>query len=260
MLDELNKRQIKEETFKKRSMSYEVFNNKLECNCCGKNDNSVITLNEPSCSEKYHLCTKCSSALQKKQDYASIKKGTAKLSEKRINLVEFTCSKGHSWTVNIHRGYKNWCSACIKQAKEEQKKHYRSQRSKVNHENANRQKKLFDDARTHYLANSQSEVNNQIFNIEDLFIPVLPVAKAKADTYFTQPDTSSSCTYEQILCVYKILELDVDRIQFILKGMSMDSKKAGFKKLALTLHPDKNRHPLSNEAFLKASELFNSSS
>jgi hypothetical protein len=260
VLDELNKGQVKDEIYKKRSMSYEISSNKLECSCCEKTDISMLPLKELSHSDKYHLCTKCSSALQKKQDYASIKNGTAKLSEKKQNLVEFTCSKGHSWTVNIHRGYKNWCSACIRQAKEEQKKHYRNQRSKVNQENANRQKKLFEDAKTHYLANSQAEASNQLSNFEDLFTPDLPVAKVKAEAYFVQPDASPSCTYEQVLCVYKILELDADRVQFILKGMSADSKKVGFKKLALTLHPDKNRHPLSNEAFLKASELFNSSS
>ena len=130
----------------------------------------------------------------------------------------------------------------------------------MDQENADKQQKLFEDAKTHCLANSKAEAANQFTNFEDLFQSVLPEAKLKADAYFSQSCASSSCTYEQALCVYKVLAIDAERIKFILSGVKSDSKKVGFKKLALSLHPDKNRHPLSNEAFLKASELFNSSS
>lgn len=240
-------------------MSYDINNNKLVCKSCGNQEFSVLPFKEPTESKQSHLCTKCSSALSKKQDYASNKGGVAKISEKRSNSVEFTCEKGHSWTVNLHRGYKNWCSTCIKLAKEELKQEYKRQSSKVNQENADRQKILFDSAKIQYVQ-SQSEMSPKNMSFDDLFESIVPVAKAKADAYLSQPDASPSCTYEQILSVYKILELDATRAKFILKGMSVDSKKVGYKKLALSLHPDKNRHPLSNEAFLKASELFNSSS
>ena len=141
-------------------------------------------------------------------------------------------------------------------AKEKQKQQYKKKKSEVNKENANKQKKLFEDAKSQ--VSMQSEVP-QLESFEDLFTSVLPAAKAKAEAFLAQSDASCPCTYEQALSVYKILELDADRVQFILSGMSTEFKKVGYKKLALSVHPDKNRHPLSNEAFLKASELFNSS-
>mmetsp|Transcript_7464 Transcript_7464/g.6994 ORF Transcript_7464/g.6994 Transcript_7464/m.6994 type:complete len:211 (-) Transcript_7464:35-667(-) len=209
------------------------------------------------------MCAKCSSALEKKQNYASTKNGTACISSKGLNLVEFTCHKGHSWTVNIHRGYKNWCSVCIKLAKEQQRNKYKSQSNIRSQENAKKQKQVFEDAKTKCLVNSQTESSSQFGSVEELFSSednsFFPEAKIKAEAYFAQPEASKSCTFEQALCVYKVLEIDADRVRFILSGMSPDSKKVGYKKLVLNLHPDKNRHPLSNEAFLKASELFNSS-
>mmetsp|Transcript_12635 Transcript_12635/g.14225 ORF Transcript_12635/g.14225 Transcript_12635/m.14225 type:complete len:136 (-) Transcript_12635:36-443(-) len=134
------------------------------------------------------------------------------------------------------------------------------QRSKVIKENAKKQKKLFEDAKAKCLVQSQTEAVSQFINFEDLFVSAIPEATLKANEFYNQPGVSPACTYKQALCVYKVLSLDTSRIEFILNGMSADSKKVGFKKLALGLHPDKNRHPLSNEAFLKASELFNSSS
>lgn len=255
----LNKREMKEESLKKRSMSYDLKNNVIVCNCCGKQDLSVLPQNESGKSDNSYLCTKCSSALKKKQDYASTKGGSARVSSKGSNLVEFTCEKGHSWSVNLHRGYKNWCSTCLKLVKEELKRQYKKRSSKIHQENVDKQKKLFDNAKEVYVK-SLTQAPKKEGNLEDLFEAITPIAKVKADAYFSHPDASQSCTYEQALTVYKVLELDVDRVQFILSRMSANSKKVGYKKLALTLHPDKNRHPLSNEAFLKASELFNGSS
>lgn len=253
----IKKRERKEESLKKRSMSYDINSNKFICHCCKKHDLSVLSTSMPSSPSDSHLCTRCSSALKKKQDYANTKNGKAEVSDKAPNLVEFTCEKGHSWTVNIHRGYKNWCSTCIKIAKEEKKKLYKRQSSRINREYADRQKRLFDEALSQCV--DSSEEDSFSGNFEDVFDSILSVAKSKAEAYMNQPNSPPSCTYEQALSVYKILELDVSRVQFILKGMSADSKKVGYKKLAMVLHPDKNRHPLSKEAFQKASELFNSS-
>lgn len=243
--------------------SSQVDGNKVTCKCCGQLEYSTLPAGGSSSAPQFYVCAKCSSALEKKQNYASTKNGTACISSKGLNLVEFTCHRGHSWTVNIHRGYKNWCSTCIKLAKEEQRNKYKNQSSMRNKLNADKQKKVFEDAKTKYLANSKVETASQFESVSELFAlectSLFPEAKIKAEAYFAQPEASSTCTFEQALIVYKVLEVDADRVRFILNGMSPDSKKVGYKKLALSLHPDKNRHPLSNEAFLKASELFNSS-
>lgn len=63
--------------------------------------------------------------------------------------------------------------------------------------------------------------------------------------------------YKEAMIVYQFLEVDVDQAARVLDQFDDKEKKKGFKKLALVLHPDKNQHPLSKEAFQKASIIFN---
>lgn len=117
---------------------------------------------------------------------------------------------------------------------------------------------MFNEALNQYFADT-AEASYSIEHFEDLFNSVLPIADVKASEFMNSLEAPTQCTYEQALAVYKVLEVDANRVKFILSGMNTDSRKSGYKKLAMTLHPDKNRHPLSKEAFQKASELFNSS-
>jgi DnaJ-class molecular chaperone len=63
--------------------------------------------------------------------------------------------------------------------------------------------------------------------------------------------------YKESFIVYQFLQVDADLAAKILAQFSDKEKKSGFKKLALVLHPDKNQHPLSKDAFQKASSIFN---
>jgi len=80
--------------------------------------------------------------------------------------------------------------------------------------------------------------------IEDLFEPVLKDARAWAEDDCRQ---SSSVTMDDALHVYKILLLDASSVKEA--GLAPQALKSGFRGLAKSLHPDKNRHPLSKEAF-----------
>lgn len=254
----LNKREAKLEAHKARTMSYDVAGNRVTCHCCGKSEYSVLPAGDLKTHSLTHLCAKCSSALDKKQAYARTFNGSAQISDQDKNLVEYSCELGHTWTVNIHRAYKSWCSTCRKLLREEKKQRFREQSSFIRKENEKRQKEMFSEAQS--LSESESschESASSAYTFEDLFQSILPVAEAKAKD-FASPDSESPCTYEQSLIVYKVQELDETRAKFILDRMSKSSKKQGYKKLAIALHPDKNRHPLSKEAFQKASELLNS--
>jgi len=63
--------------------------------------------------------------------------------------------------------------------------------------------------------------------------------------------------YKEAFLVYQFLEVDLEKSQQILDCFTVKEKKSGFKKVALVLHPDKNKHPLSKEAFQKAMQIFN---
>ena len=66
-----------------------------------------------------------------------------------------------------------------------------------------------------------------------------------------------SWVYKEALIVYQFLEINVERAINTLKLISDKEKRSGFKKVALVLHPDKNKHPQSKDAFQKALNIFN---
>lgn len=63
--------------------------------------------------------------------------------------------------------------------------------------------------------------------------------------------------YKEALIVYQFLEVNLERAQSILEEIDVKERNSGFKKVALVLHPDKNKHPLAKEAFQKALQIFN---
>lgn len=63
--------------------------------------------------------------------------------------------------------------------------------------------------------------------------------------------------YKEALIVYQFLGINVERALNTLKLINDKEKRSGFKKVALVLHPDKNKHPQSKEAFQKALNIFN---
>jgi curved DNA-binding protein CbpA len=63
--------------------------------------------------------------------------------------------------------------------------------------------------------------------------------------------------FKEALLVYQFLEVSLEKAQDILKAVSSKEKNSGFKKIALVLHPDKNKHPQAKEAFQKALQIFN---
>ncbi len=63
--------------------------------------------------------------------------------------------------------------------------------------------------------------------------------------------------YKEAYIVHQFLEVDLEKAQETLNCFNVKEKKAGFKKVALVLHPDKNKHPKSKDAFQKAMQIFN---
>lgn len=79
--------------------------------------------------------------------------------------------------------------------------------------------------------------------------------KKIAPKYSSQEERDWS--YKEAFIVYQFLEVNLEKAQDILKCFSSKEKNSGFKKVALVLHPDKNKHPNAKDAFQKAMEIFN---
>jgi len=88
---------------------------------------------------------------------------------------------------------------------------------------------------------NQSHIQEKVIEFEDIFKSVMIEAREKAEDDCKMSE--SRISLDEALSVYKILLLDSSS----LKVMTLDSQtlKSGYRGLALGLHPDKNRHPLS---------------
>jgi hypothetical protein len=163
--------------------------------------------------------------------------------------VEYTCARAHQWTVTLSKACKSWCATCRKMNKAIKKQQLRELSERIERENVERQQNLFAEAKLKY----HQSCFIQVSDFESIFVSVIEEAKEKAVSYASESELN--VTVEESLAVFKMLLLDPASFE----AMMIDSKvlKSGFKRLALALHPDKNKHPLSKEAFQKASELFN---
>lgn len=63
--------------------------------------------------------------------------------------------------------------------------------------------------------------------------------------------------YKETLIVYQFLEVNLEKASTILRDVDIKERNSAFKKVALLLHPDKNKHPEAKEAFQKAIQIFN---
>ena len=78
-----------------------------------------------------------------------------------------------------------------------------------------------------------------------------------AKRYLENALVKDQVTTEQVYCVYKIICASESFIKAKYFGKrSKDQATACYRQLARNLHPDKNKHPFSAEAFLKISSIY----
>jgi len=115
------------------------------------------------------------------------------------------------------------------------------------------QEKLFAEARMLLEKEIENQYHCSLSTEED----IEKSAKIMTDEFISNSCATES-TYEQILDVYKILCASDELIfaKYFAKSFGRDHAASCYRRLAIRLHPDKNKHPLANEAFLKVCNIF----
>ena len=208
---------------------------------------------------EHKWCLKCESLLKKCRSFASQNGGVC-LNETLDDLIYFRCCQGHEWNINFRRYDQKWCSDCAQEEKERLKKlaeEERKRREKINEEY---QKKLFEEARRKVTENikiNDAPLKEDVlayFQKVDREVEIL--AQKEAKKFMEEQSECQSVSYEQSLRVYKILMMPEDILDKYMTSLSVELLKSEFRKMAKVIHPDKNKHPLSGNAFQKIYKVY----
>ncbi|OMJ81457.1 hypothetical protein SteCoe_18074 [Stentor coeruleus] len=195
-------------------------------------------------------CWKCLNLLERAKNYAACYEGNC-VSKSCELLLEFECRNGHRWKADLTRYmHQKWCKQCILDEKHQMKLKFLQEQRAEEEEQARIQEKLFAEARqemknenTRQAAESEQEVEY--------------MAEAMAKRYIESTLIKDIVAIEQVTCLYKIICASENFIKAkYFSKPSKDQVTAAYRQLARILHPDKNKHPLAADAFLKISSIY----
>ena len=144
--------------------------------------------------------------------------------------VTFRCAQNHQWAEDIER-YMNrkWCKDCRTHTKVQTKA-----QAKLEEETQQRARELLQQQLFQQARQSQSTAS--------------PADKSLA--YLQLPGAAGS--YDEALSVYSLISMSAEDLTATCfkecEGREQVTRR--FRLLARTVHPDKNRHPQAQEAFV----------
>ena len=98
---------------------------------------------------------------------------------------------------------------------------------------------------------SSSSICASIFNDFDQDEPACQQARQ-----FLNNNPDSNCSFSQASYVYKVLDFPKKSLYGHFKRMPADKAKKEYRKVVRYVHPDKNSHPFSKEAFQRVQSAF----
>ena len=199
-------------------------------------------------------CPKCQSILDKARSYAAQNYGRL-LSNTVETTILFECSFGHQWAADSFKfTNQKWCSQCQELAKARRKQELQQEREKEQFEHEKRQRELFDDARRKMIQNQNVEQVSLLATEGQIDLR----ARDMVQRYMNSSQYDGGVNFSQAFGVYKVLAstLQFLIIRFFPSRLGKEAITSAFRKLAKVLHPDKNRHPSANDAFLKISQAY----
>lgn len=197
-------------------------------------------------------CAKCAQKLQAANLYAKALGGRL-LSKAAEVTFEFECSKGHIWRADAQK-YKQqkWCLVCRAEERKKHKEELREEQEQLRSEQEREQQRLFEEARRKMRPDSVPSISalSSEGHLDQS-------AKEMTEEFLKSPG-DPVCTYVQAFNVYKVL-CSADEFltaKYFNEDFSREQVTLSFRQLAKALHPDKNRHPQANDAFLKVMRVY----
>mmetsp|Transcript_20327 Transcript_20327/g.20333 ORF Transcript_20327/g.20333 Transcript_20327/m.20333 type:complete len:181 (-) Transcript_20327:86-628(-) len=168
-------------------------------------------------------------------------------------MLEFRCAQGHQWRADYSKFLsQKWCQQCNCTSRTSKKQQRLLEQQKIEEEQAKLQEELFKEAR------QQMERNLDMEYAKSLVMEEQIENDARIMTEMFMSSHYGDCSYEQALAIYKILCAPENYVyaKYFSKNLGEGNANSAYRQLAKLLHPDKNKHPLAGEAFLKVCNVF----
>lgn len=200
------------------------------------------------CHNFYYRCLK-----KAEENNAAV---TSKIFDK--GHVQLTCRMNHQFKISIHRNPdKVWCQSCKKDVKSESRKQIERDNELKRLKEYEHQKQLFEESKKHVETNSTQNAAGTGYTMQY----ILEQVELKADYETKKFITSGTANMNEssVFQVYKVIYMPSEILQAFFKSTG-EGLNSCFRKMAVLIHPDKNSHPLANQAFQKLSQAFQNAS
>lgn len=244
-------------------------NDGLSFECCNKHQFiiSLSTLskleggiqNKSVCD---NWCLKCRNFFRKTEERARKMNSTMLSADMSQGFVRIRCENDHQFIIPYTKNHsKTWCEECKNDDMKQRQEHYKEQEMTEEQRKAQEQKKLFEESYEHMQRQQRSRAGSfasqeEAIYYEQTMKQVCAYAKVKMEKDMSSEDFKGEATHIEIYNVYKVLYMPFDVLVKTLCMIEKSQVSSYYRQLALLLHPDKNKHQLSNEAFKKLGQAY----
>jgi thiol-disulfide isomerase/thioredoxin len=208
-------------------------------------------------------CKKCKKRLIKCIQFAQLNNGKVKNKE-FSSVIRFECEREHEWECKYgKRTLNHWCPYCEKIKQEEARRAIEEETENERQQAIREQNAKLEEAR--HLMNKEQVTNYQaLFYQWDMGLKnegltdasVNKLSKELVDKYLRDNACNLLISFEDIFLVYKILITAQEILVKKLRVVPVQDLSSFYRKCAMRLHPDKNKHPKASEAFQKLTECY----
>lgn len=233
--------------------------------CCNKhqfiislstlNRLKTISIENRPCYDSW--CLKCRNFLLKTVERAKETNSSIISSSINKGYVEIKCNQEHSFIVDYTKNHsKTWWEEC-KNEEVKKKQDFCKEREKSEEIRKQiEQQRLFQESLKHIQEKEEKQrkafsSSEQALYFENTMKQVCSYAKKKMERETSNSDYKGQASTIEIYNVYKVLYMPDEILIKTFLMIERSQLNSYFRKLALLLHPDKNKHKNANDAFLK---------
>lgn len=245
-------------------------NDGLSFECCNKHQFIIslstlgrlntIGIHDKSCYDSW--CLKCRNFLKKSEERAQNMNSTVISSCLSKGFLEIECENSHRFTVEYTKNHtKTWCEECKNEESTRKQTLFKEKEVSEEQRKQREQQRLFEESQKYMQQQQQRKSMSFATHEEEVYFEtamkqVCSYAKKKMEKDMSSENFRGEATHIEIYNVYKILYMPFDVLVKTLCMIDRSQLSSHYRQLALLLHPDKNKHKLSNDAFLKLGQAY----